>query len=84
LKALTAGCEDMGRGERQADLLRVLAEPRRNERILAPGAAVAPRVPLPPLDDHAGPAPFSLGQHSRIATVLRAASLSDVAIAHRG
>jgi len=60
----------------------VLAEPRRNEQILVPGAAVVPRVPLAPLDDRAGPAAFWLGQRSRIATVLRAAALSDVAIEH--
>jgi hypothetical protein len=62
----------------------VLAEPGRNERILVAGAAVAPLVPLPPLDDEAGPGWFSLCESGRIGTVLRAAALSDVAIEHRG
>jgi len=51
-----------------------------NEWILVPGAAAAQHVPLPPLDDPTAPGPFSLGERDRIATVLRAAALSDVAI----
>ena len=50
-----------------------------NEWIVVPGAA-AQHVALPPLDDPTAPGPFSLSEHDRIATVLRAAALSDVAI----
>jgi SAM-dependent methyltransferase len=50
-----------------------------NEWILVPGAA-AQHVALPPPDDPTAPGPFSLGERDRIATVLRAAALSDVAI----
>jgi hypothetical protein len=51
-----------------------------NEWILVPGAAAAQHLALPPLDDPTAPGPFSLGERDRIATVLRAAALSDVAI----
>ncbi len=51
-----------------------------NEWIVVPGAAAAQHVALPPLDDPAAPGPFSLGERDRIATVLRAAALTDVAI----
>lgn len=51
-----------------------------NEWIVVPGAAAARHVVLPPLDDPAAAGPFSLGERSRIATVLRAAALGDVAI----
>jgi SAM-dependent methyltransferase len=51
-----------------------------NEWIVVPGAAAAQHVPLPPPDDPTAPGPFSLGERDRIATVLRAAALSDVAI----
>jgi hypothetical protein len=51
-----------------------------NEWIVIPGAAAAAHVALPPLDDPAAPGPFSLGDPDRIATVLRAAGLSEVAI----
>jgi SAM-dependent methyltransferase len=51
-----------------------------NEWIVVPGAAAAQYVALPPLDDPTAPGPFSLGERDRIATVLRAAALSDVAI----
>jgi SAM-dependent methyltransferase len=51
-----------------------------NEWIVVPGAAAAQHVALPPLDDPTAPGPFSLGERDRIAAVLRAAALSDVAI----
>jgi SAM-dependent methyltransferase len=51
-----------------------------NEWIVVPGAAAAQHVALPPLDDPTAPGPFSLGERDRIATVLRAAALSDVVI----
>jgi len=51
-----------------------------NQWILVPGGAAAQQVALPPLDDPTAPGPFSLGDRDRIATVLRAAALSDVAI----
>jgi SAM-dependent methyltransferase len=51
-----------------------------NEWIVVPGAAAAQHVPRPPLDDPTAPGPFSLGERDRIATVLRAAALGDVAI----
>src|SRR5262245_23372210 len=44
-----------------------------------PGAA-ARQVALPPPGDPTAPGPFSLGEPDRIATVLRAAALSDVVI----
>jgi len=51
-----------------------------NQWIVVPGAAAAQHVALPPLDDPTAPGPFSLSERDRIATVLRAAALSDVAI----
>ena len=51
-----------------------------NEWIVVPGAAAAQHVALPPLDDPTAPGPFSLGERDRIAMVLRAAALRDVAI----
>lgn len=50
-----------------------------NEWIVVPGAT-AQDVGLPALDDPAATGPFSPGERDRIATVLRAAALSDVAI----
>jgi SAM-dependent methyltransferase len=51
-----------------------------NEWIVVPGAAAAQHVALPRLDDPTAPGPFSLGEPDRIAAVLRAAALSDIAI----
>ncbi len=51
-----------------------------NEWIVVPGAAAARHVALPPLDDPTASGPFSLSERDRIAAVLRAAALSDVAI----
>lgn|SRR5574341_1842340 len=50
-----------------------------NEWIVVPAAA-AQHLALPPLDDPAGPGPFSLGERDRVATVLGAAQLTDIAI----
>jgi hypothetical protein len=47
---------------------------------VVPGAAAAQHLALPPFDDPTAPGPFSLGERDRIATVLRAAALSDVVI----
>jgi hypothetical protein len=52
--------------------------PADNEWIVVPAAAQ--HVVLPPLDDPTAPGPLSLGERDRIATVLRAAARSDVAI----
>jgi SAM-dependent methyltransferase len=51
-----------------------------NEWIVVPGVAAAQHVRLPPLDDLTTPGPFSLGGRDRIATVLRAAAFTDVAV----
>jgi SAM-dependent methyltransferase len=51
-----------------------------NEWIVVPGGGVAQHVALPPLDDPTAPGPFSLDERDRIATVLRAAALTDVVI----
>src|SRR5262245_5075482 len=51
-----------------------------NEWVVVPGAAAAQHVALPPPGDPTAPGPFSLGEPDRIATVLRAAALSDVVI----
>jgi SAM-dependent methyltransferase len=51
-----------------------------NEWVVVPGAAAARHVALPPPGDPAAPGPFSLGDRDRIATVLRAAALGDIAI----
>ncbi len=51
-----------------------------NEWITGPGSAVAQQISLPPLDDPGSPGPFSLGDRQRLAAVLDAAGLIDVAI----
>jgi len=51
-----------------------------NEWIAVPGAAAAPHVAFPPLDDPAGPGPFSLGERDRIAAVLGVAQFTDAII----
>lgn len=51
-----------------------------NEWIVVPGAAAAQHVPLPPLDDPKAPGPFALSDPDRIASVLGAAAICDVAI----
>lgn len=51
-----------------------------NEWIVVPAAAAAQHVAPPPLDDPAGPGPFSLGERDRVAAVLGAAQLTDIAI----